>query len=168
VLGLVYCEQELGATGYQLGLYYFCAAILEAPFFIVAPRVTVFLGGPIWTIIIINWLGFVRYAIGYYRATSFWTMLPFELTHTLHSALYFTVMTEYCEACHTDGLQATAFGLVGSCFTGGMMAASLASTLTAVTGFRSFFLYAGCFFAVLALPSLVLLISRKERPVEIR
>jgi len=163
VLGFVFVEQELGAKGVEIGLYVFTTAILELPFFLVAHRIAKGLGGTMRTLYFLNWIGAVRFGIGYYMSASIWQLLCFEWLHALMFALYFTQISEFAEAFHQDGLQATVFSLTGFMFASGMMLASVASGIIAdLFDMRTSFLCMGLLFAAVGL--LTLRTPRKSGP----
>jgi len=148
VLGFVFVEAELGANGLEIGLYVFVTAVLELPFFMRAKKIAAWLGGPTPTLFALNFVGAVRFGVGYMFAQSIWQLLCFEWLNSLMFALYFTEQSDFAEGFHADGLQATLFGTVGFVYAGGLMTASAASGLLADTiGMRSTFLCAGLLFA---------------------
>ena len=77
-MSFVFVEQELGAEGWQIGLYIFTTAILELPCFLVASKTVRRLGGPMPTMYVLSAIGAVRYGVGYTVSRNIWQLLCFE------------------------------------------------------------------------------------------
>ena len=155
VLGFVYVDAELHATGSQLGLYVFTTSIMEFFVFLISASVVKRLGGLMPAMYFINLVGFVRFGVGYYCADGIWQLLPFEPLNAVQYCIYFTVVAEFAERYTRDGLQATIFGLLAASYSVGQAIAALLSGFTSEAfGMRSTFGFFGAIFLLAALPGL--------------